>query len=70
MGFSGNFFYTFGDLKFFYARCIHFIFEMYLFSVADVDGDDVRCRWAVHPQGECAGVCRAINAILCGVNFT
>ena len=47
-----------------------FHFEMYLlYSVADVDGDDVRCRWAIQSQEECAGVCRAINAILCGVRL-
>jgi len=29
--------------------------------VADVDGDDVRCRWAESSLGECAGVCRAFT---------
>ena len=38
-------------------------------SVADVDGDDVRCRWAEQSRGECGGVCRAINATLCGVKL-
>ena len=42
---------------------------LHLFSVADVDGDDVRCRWAEQFQGECAGVCRAISATLSGVKL-
>ena len=40
-----------------------------MLSVADVDGDDVRCRWAERSQGECASVCRAINATLFGVKL-
>ena len=40
-----------------------------MLSVADIDGDDVRCRWAEQSQGECAGVCRAINATLFGVKL-
>ena len=30
--------------------------------VQDVDGDDVRCRWAV--GSECGGVCEAFPAVL------
>ena len=37
--------------------------------VEDVDGDDVRCRWAESSKGECGGVCRAINATLFGVKI-
>ena len=38
------------------------------FLVADVDGDDVRCRWAESSLGECAGVCRTFTgATLVGV---
>ena len=34
-------------------------------SVDDVDGDEVRCRWARSSDGECAGVCDAFpDAIL------
>ena len=36
--------------------------------MADVDGDDVRCRWAESSQGECGGVCSAFTgATLTGV---
>ena len=36
--------------------------------MADVDGDDVRCRWAESSRGECAGVCRVFTgATLTGV---
>ena len=36
--------------------------------MADVDGDDVRCRWAESSQGECSGICRAFTgATLTGV---
>ena len=35
----------------------------------DIDGDDVRCRWAESAKGECGGVCRAINATLFGVKI-
>ena len=35
-------------------------FESY--SVQDVDGDDVRCRWAV--GNECGGVCQTFPAVL------
>ena len=38
------------------------------FLVADVDGDDVRCRWAESSLRECSGVCRAFTgATLVGV---
>ena len=37
--------------------------------VEDIDGDDVRCRWAESSKGECGGVCRAINATLFGVKI-
>ena len=30
--------------------------------VQDVDGDDVRCRWAV--GSECSGVCQTFPAVL------
>ena len=31
----------------------------------DIDGDEVRCRWARSSDRECAGVCNAFpNAIL------
>ena len=33
----------------------------FIYIVADVDGDDVRCRWAESSQGECAGVCSAFT---------
>lgn len=36
------------------------------FSVQDVDGDDVRCRWAV--GNECGGVCQTFPASLSMVN--
>ena len=28
-----------------------------LLLVDDIDGDEVRCRWASGSNGECAGVC-------------
>ncbi|CAH1781810.1 unnamed protein product [Owenia fusiformis] len=31
--------------------------------VDDVDGDDIRCRWAEFERFECAGVCNSANAI-------
>ena len=34
--------------------------------VQDVDGDDVRCRWAV--GSECSGVCQTFPAVLNMVN--
>lgn len=33
-------------------------------SVQDVDGDDVRCRWASSAHGECGGVCQTFPAVL------
>lgn len=36
-------------------------------SVQDIDGDDVRCRWAV--GNECGSVCQAFPAILDMVNL-
>jgi hypothetical protein len=36
-------------------------------SVQDVDGDDVRCRWAV--GSECSGVCQTFPATLNMVKF-
>ena len=38
--------------------------------MADVDGDDVRCRWAESSRGGCAGVCRSFTgATLTGVRM-
>ena len=36
------------------------------FLVQDVDGDDVRCRWAA--GSECSGVCQTFPAVLNMVN--
>ena len=37
-------------------------------AVFDVDGDDVRCRWASSLREECGGVCQAFPATLDGVS--
>ena len=41
----------------------HYCVAMYS-AVSDADGDTVRCRWADSAQGECAGVCQTIPAML------
>ena len=33
--------------------------NVYILTVADYDGDNVRCRWASSGLGECDGVCQA-----------
>ena len=32
----------------------------YIYTVADYDGDNVRCRWASSGLGECNEVCQAL----------
>ena len=36
----------------------------YKFSVSDVDGDVLRCRWAESSDNECSGVCQTFPATL------
>lgn len=51
----------------YFILCLNLNFT---YIVADVDGDDVRCRWAESSQGECAGVCRTFtSATLTGVRI-
>ena len=55
-------------LIFTYYLCtlgIIYIFYSLYIQVDDLDGDEVRCRWARSSDGECAGVCNAFpDAIL------
>ena len=41
---------------------LHILYYITESSVQDVDGDDVRCRWAI--GNECSGVCQTFSAIL------
>ena len=49
-----------------YICILYLITDLYALSLGDdIDGDEVRCRWARSSDGECASVCEAFpDAIL------
>ena len=49
-----------------YIYILYLITDLYALPlVEDIDGDEVRCRWARSSDGECASVCEAFpDAIL------
>lgn len=43
---------------------LHSPIEWFPYTVEDVDGDDIRCRWAESNLGECSSVCQVFPATL------
>ena len=63
--------YVIGKYVAVFRECV-VIHGLYLYvSVDDVDGDDVRCRWAESSKSECSGVCQVFeNSQLSSVSTT